>query len=274
MASLAKKIAHRALSTVKCWLFKRSAFVEIAGIRLDLDLESPHERSYFLSPRATVDYAIAKAMPLSGKRVLDLGANIGLTALYYLECGAMSVDAVEPVPQLAARIRGLNTDAIVLHEVAISDSNGTQTLHLSDKHNQGHSLNDQWPEMFPDVFALSRKTVVTTTTLDAHFADKMFDFIKIDVEGVELQVLSGGAQFFAANKTSALQIELYPDRFDEADLMLHKIFSVRKRIIYSGGVALLADIHSPKLSRFKEDEINPPNYLYCSTIPSGFKVLD
>jgi FkbM family methyltransferase len=274
MASFANKIAHRVLSTVKCWTHRRSAFVMIADTKLDLDLKSSHERSYLVAPRATVDYAVAKALPLAGKRVLDLGANIGLTALYYLECGAASVDAVEPVPQLATRIRNLGTDKIVLHELAISDSIGTQVLHLSDKHNQGHSLSDQWPKLFPEVFAQSRKTEVTTTTLDAHFAGKTFDFIKIDVEGVELQVIRGGIGFFEANKASVLQIELYRDRFAEADQILHEIYPVRKRIIYSGGVALLVAIDSPALTRFKDEEINPPNYLYCAEVPAGIKVLD
>lgn len=47
------------------------------------------------------------------------------------------------------------------------------------------------------------------------------DFVKMDVEGFEADVLRGGVAFFATNKP-ALQIEIFPDKFELVDGILRE----------------------------------------------------
>ncbi|MDX2381222.1 MAG: FkbM family methyltransferase, partial [Acidimicrobiia bacterium] len=74
----------------------------------------------------------------------DVGANMGL---YALLCASLSqpgpVDAFEPTPstaQVARTIVKKNRLDITVAEIALSDSNGTVTLHLSDKSDASNSL--------------------------------------------------------------------------------------------------------------------------------------
>ncbi len=246
-----------------------SPHVVVADTRLPLLLENPHERKCFSAPRDTADYAVATSMDLKGGRVLDLGANIGLTALYYLEQGASLVDAVEPLPMLANRILALQHPLIHVHETAISNAEGEQTLFLSDSHNQGNSLNPEWKNAFPTVFTDNREARVQVTTLDNLFKTELFRFIKIDVEGAELDVIRGASQFFERNKDSVLQIELYEKKFDEADQLLAKYFASRYRIVYHNKKAIFIPHGSNRLKDYKDKEKNPPNYLYANSKPAN-----
>jgi FkbM family methyltransferase len=222
-----------------------------------------------MAPRDTADYAVATSIDMRGARVLDLGANIGLTALYYLEQGASLVDAVEPLPMLANRILALNHPKIHVHETAISNVEGEQTLFLSDSHNQGNSLNPEWKTAFPQVFTADRETSVRVTTLDNLFKTEVFQFVKIDVEGAELEVIQGADAFFDRNKSGILQIELYDKKFEEADRLLAKYFGQRYRIVYRKKKAVLVSHDSSRLREFKDKEKNPPNYIYTNSTPAN-----
>lgn len=54
------------------------------------------------------------------------------------------------------------------------------------------------------------------------FAFGNVDFIKIDVEGFELEVLKG-AESLLQKSSPILYIEIFNDRFDEVNLFLEKI---------------------------------------------------
>lgn len=248
--------------------------VTVGGVTLPLETANPHEAAYLREPRGTVDFAVASKLNLEGKRVLDIGANIGLTALYYLEHGATCVDAVEPIAKLAGRIRRLNSPNIVVHQYAISDKSGVAEIHLSDRHNQGHSLSDQWPKLFPDVFSTGRREMIETTTLDKLFPEHQFDFVKIDVEGSEEKLVLGASDFFSRNSNCVVQIELYDQEFERVNPILMKFFANCRRIAHRNGEAFLVDPSSNAIETFLHDEVSPPNYIYASHLPPKMRQLD
>ena len=129
----------------------------------------------------------------------DVGANMGL---YSLVCAAMfdpvAVHAFEPTPataavaRAAARANQLNIEVV---EVALSDINGTATLHLSDNSDSSNSL--------AAGFKVSSTSVtVPVVRLDDHVASSMVapTVMKIDVETHEPAVLAGAAETIAEHR--------------------------------------------------------------------------
>jgi FkbM family methyltransferase len=129
-----------------------------------------------------------------GGLVFDVGANIGNYTEVYLELGARVV-AIEPNPELAERVRlRCASRRLTVEEVALSAAEGTAELHLGIDHVHS-SISDEWVELveaseFPERFKGSVTVQVTTldALIDRHGTP---DFLKIDVEGAEREVLSG-----------------------------------------------------------------------------------
>ncbi len=122
-----------------------------------------------------------------GQLCFDIGANIGEKSEMMLALGA-TVISVEPQPELAREIsaRGApyGKNSIVVN-MAIGSASGFATMHLR-KESALSSLLEDWQG--PTV----AKIKVPVTTLDAMIEDYgMPDFVKIDVEGYEVEVLQG-----------------------------------------------------------------------------------
>jgi FkbM family methyltransferase len=132
------------------------------------------------------------ALPAEGGVVVDVGANLGLSALA-MAPRAARILAVEASPATAAALRQTLAANAVPHvsavAVALGAAAGVQAFHDST-HSAGSALASD------DALAGDGCTTieVPVTTLDAlameHALGKI-DFIKIDVEGYETEVLDG-----------------------------------------------------------------------------------
>lgn len=117
----------------------------------------------------------------------DVGANIGEKSEAMLRAGAGRVVAFEPNPLVLAELRTRcqrwrRWEAV---EVALGEAASAATLFAREQHGQS-SLSDDWPGVTVAEFP------VRVETLD--MAIERFgrpDYIKVDVEGGELAVLSG-----------------------------------------------------------------------------------
>lgn len=196
--------------------------LELAGRALRLDLRHPHERRYALRalfgcpyPQADIDRALFAAFVRPGDLCLDLGANIGMTALELLEAGAGRVIAYEPVAALAARLAALAAPDLEVRARALSDRVGRAHIRLSQSHNQGHTLLDDQVARFPAVFGTDGGTApevetVATTTLDAEFPEGGAGQLwKIDVEGAEQALLRGAARVLRRAPPRVVLCECY-----------------------------------------------------------------
>lgn len=241
----------------------RKTKISINGINLFLDLSNPHEKKYFNSIKND-DYFISKRLIKKGYRVLDLGANIGFTALLYLKFGASEVYAFEPVLELYKRIQSIKTDKIKAFNIALADYEGNSKIVLSSSHNQGHSLNKAWPNKFKDVFKNSLSQLVKVSTLDKTLSNDTFDFIKIDVEGMEVEVIKGGFGFFKRNFNSIVQIEIYDWQFNETHELLSNYYS-KTYIPYLNVDNSIEFISLDAYKNIKDIEFKgPPNYIYSN----------
>ncbi|MGP8474584.1 FkbM family methyltransferase [Burkholderia sp. PR2] len=176
---------------------------EIGTIPITFDLSHRHERYYAASlildiryPQGDIDRGLFRRFVKAGDQVLDAGANIGVTALELLEAGAHRVISAEPIPEVHARLAGLATDRIVPEDRAISSDAGHATMTVSLAHNQGSSLKDEVLALFPYIFGDTYHRIsVRTTTIDALQSEHgAFDIWKLDIEGAEVDALSGGTE--------------------------------------------------------------------------------
>jgi FkbM family methyltransferase len=127
---------------------------------------------------------------------IDVGANEGLYS-YVLAKLFDRVEAFEPNEAASAELRGYDCPKINLHRVALSRSEGERTLHVPilahGVVNVGYGSLER--ETLPPSENVTTQ-IVQTRTLDSYGFENVV-FIKIDVEGHELQVLEGATETVA-----------------------------------------------------------------------------
>jgi len=133
-----------------------------------------------------------------GNRVIDIGANYGVYTLSMAQTVGPTgyVWAFEPASEtarlLAKGIIGNRFEHVVLERSALSNACGTGQLSL-DKNSELNALAHDKPSSGPS-------ETVPLVTLDKcmeHYGWQGIDFVKIDAEGEESNILEGGGRFFA-----------------------------------------------------------------------------
>jgi FkbM family methyltransferase len=140
----------------------------------------------------------------SGDLILDVGANDGTKANIFLRLGARVV-AVEPdeLNQEVLRQRFLSyrlfKKPVKIVGKAVSDRNAIETMWINAPGSWMNTLNPKWVETlkgdstrFGTSLEFGQKKEVHTVTLDDLFKEHGLPFfVKIDVEGYEVNVLRG-----------------------------------------------------------------------------------
>ncbi len=147
----------------------------------------------------------------AGDTVVDVGANIGEWALQMADAVGPTgrVIAVEPVPHLAAALRksalANNMRQLSVSAVALSDTAGQAEFSVERANTGGSRLGRHGH----DAGACEHITVrvATLDELLARSGAGRVDFIKVDVEGFELEVLRGARGALARDRP-AMYLEL------------------------------------------------------------------
>jgi len=124
------------------------------------------------------------------RTLLDVGAHIGTFTRQFLDVFPDCVPTlIEPNPFCQDE---LSTLAFEQHAVAASDEPGRAELFLTKEWLQstGSSLYRENTPFFRDEVVVKRE--VDKVRIDDLFAGRRFDFVKIDTQGAELDVLRGG----------------------------------------------------------------------------------
>ena len=190
--------------------------VPVGTTWLTLDLRNKHEQSYFSysvtgqrHPQAEIDDLLLQKYMTAGARLLDLGANIGFTALRALEIGYDKVVCVEAVPPLYERLKEVASDSLTAHNFAAGNENKMVDFYISKTHNQGSTYDIDTVNRFRHIFGDDLSTVqVQMVTLD-DFTTDSFDVWKIDVEGAELDVLQGASKSLEARAPKVILVEIF-----------------------------------------------------------------
>lgn len=149
--------------------------------------------------------------------IFDIGSNIGNHSIYWAKkMRAEKIYAFEPVLstykilQRNIEINGLN-DVILPLNIGLSDTDGNADFLSYSLESVGSTSLVQ-----------SGDGEMAVRRLDSlPFLDELdkVDFVKIDVEGFEHQVLQGGKTFFHKFRP-AVMIESFPDKFAQTDAIL------------------------------------------------------
>ena len=137
-------------------------------------------------------YASAKEIPF-GATVIDVGANIGIMACSLaVQRPDLSVIAIEPVPPNVECLR---------RNVVANGLNNVEVIHAAVTDKPGRvrvNVNGPW-----SVVMEHGEAEVPAVTLD-EFTSRNVGLVKIDVEGWEPYVLSGGRTLMAAHRPRVL----------------------------------------------------------------------
>jgi len=144
-------------------------------------------------------YSIGGCKVEEGDTVVDVGANVGVFSLYAFARNAGKVIAVEPEPEcincLNANVRayGVEDKTDVVDKVAWNKNETVTLMSVLDSNVGGHFVKEsvdkrgQWKSGDPNE---GKKYKVEGVRLDDVINEKI-DFVKIDAEGSELEILEG-----------------------------------------------------------------------------------
>ena len=161
-------------------------------------------RRFYSRELATGEFELKLIAQLvrSDQLAVDIGANIG-TYTFHMSRHARRVEAFEPNPDVAWRLRRQFGANVMVNLVALSSGYGPATFQIpiaadGDEVTALGSLVDHgWKA------GEARKIIVPMMTLDAYALEQV-GLIKIDVEGHEEAVLDGAAGTIARERPNLL----------------------------------------------------------------------
>jgi FkbM family methyltransferase len=215
-------LRHRLMQLILGYKISNGTVIdEYLGFPLEYDFDSVIGRALFFSgyfEELEIRFFEQRLAKSTGLVVLDVGANIGLHALRWARVQPRGhVFAFEPSPRTSALLeRNMRTSApadnITIVREAVSSYCGKSAFYECDD-NAFSSLKDT-----------HRKKVVATTTVSVDTIDAFVSrqklstvsLIKIDVEGVEQQVIDGARETLKYLKPD-LFVEIYKGEASNSD---------------------------------------------------------
>ena len=142
-------------------------------------------------------------------KVIDVGSWIGLTSLNFILKGAEEVYSFEPVTKFYNRILDIKSDKIKAYNFALSNFTGKKEIFLSS-HEVGSTIcRDNIPSSYDYLYKDNIKELIDVKKLDDLNIKTKFDFMKINAEGSEFNIILGGEKFFKFNTPTVLFLEIY-----------------------------------------------------------------
>ncbi|MFN3691171.1 MAG: FkbM family methyltransferase, partial [Fimbriimonadales bacterium] len=204
------------------------------------------------------------APTLAGKVVYDIGANIGITTLFFARwVGAEGVVvAFEPTPPTAKRLienlRVNRLQNVRVYELALGNSAGHAEISYAPEASGIATLRQDMAQSYQKEYRMQTFTVevVPLDMLVERERLPLPNFIKIDVEGFEYQVLQG-AQRLIERAHPALFLELHGASAEERAITWRQIYDFLSQYGYAitavNGETITAD-----------NLLNHGNLWYCT----------
>ena len=169
---------------------------------------------------------LRKKYNMNIKGIIHVGAHYGEELSEYVKNGIQDIVVFEPLSEcfdvLAQKVMNLNAN-IDGHQVALGSVPGTATMYLSDNEKQSSSI------LKPKVHLTHHPNVkfdgteeVEVDLLD-NFDTKEYNFLNMDVQGYELEVLKGAIEtlkhvdyvYCEVNRDEVYEGNAYVEEIDE-----------------------------------------------------------
>ena len=144
---------------------------------------------------------------------LDIGANIGNYTKLILQETNSKVISFEPLPDAYRELEVLKkkfSERLEIFNIAISNQNKKQDLYFGNKKSEKASLMENLEKLsFVGETNINKISVEVKKLDDLKdiLKNKVIDFIKIDTEGYEFEVLDGAKNLFKEQQPKFIQIE-------------------------------------------------------------------
>lgn len=153
--------------------------------------------------------------------LVDAGARNGVVNFPHLSKW-IGVDAFEPDAEEASVLKNTKTPfaSYIVHAFALSSTGGKRKFHLTrnrsfssflsfdreefKKHFGRMAQSDQWIAGFETEHTLE----IDCVTLDAMFSQHTLDYLKLDTQGTELEILNGAAELIKNKRISIIEVEV------------------------------------------------------------------
>ena len=161
-----------------------------------------------------------------GDVVVDLGANIGVFALYALHREASKVFCVEPyIPYVKTLLKNLNkfNSKVVISPIAISDVEGEVQINVNHENNTilSNVYEDySWNETFNETDMV--KTMRFDDYLDVNNIECV-DFLKVDIEGSEYRLFKDISVETLQNRVNKIAIEYHWNYSEQLNIITDKL---------------------------------------------------
>jgi len=181
----------------------------LVGVRLD----SHHDMITVNELFCRLDYEVDPA----ARTIVDIGSNIGVSALYFLTRTDAHIWLYEPVPRNVERLKeNLRPfeSRYTLKEAAVASFSGTASFSVEDSGRYGGLERDWGTRIDVEVLHIN---AVLSDVLDDH---EMIDLLKLDTEGSELDTVRAiDPQFLPRIRTIYFESDVepgavFPDVFD------------------------------------------------------------
>lgn len=187
--------------------------------------------------------------------IMDLGANIGYLTLiiadYIKDDG--KIYAIEPDPRnnilLEYNVKANKYKSIEIYKLAISNKNGKSKFCIANSSNLSSMTKTK---------ATKDIIKVKTKTLTDFFNKKDFpNFIKMDVEGHECEILNGGYELFKKNDFPCkIIMEIHPKFYSEKHSLENQLKKYINELGFKTKYVISAAVEVPDLFK-KLGYINP-----------------
>ncbi len=218
---------------------------DILGSRMVIDLDDYVQRKIWYHCFEPAQVRVAERMVRKGDIVFDVGANIGFYTLLFARLVGPNgrVHAFEPVMGVALqRNVELNEYAnVVVHQAAAGAEDG----HVNLSNPLAGFSSGNWQRTGSD-----QAREVSQVALDAYVGGRVA-FVKIDVEGMEPDVIAGLTRSLAARRVDALMVEIAGELLDEPAPVVEPLLAAGYRLRRIGEFGRLHHIGRPsRISRF------------------------
>ena len=166
--------------------------------------------------------------------VFDIGANIGVVTNWFAH-RCQHVHAFEPHPDNFDKIKSQqklrNMNNITLHDIALGKDVSRMQLHVKEFHGH-HSLGDVVSSQTVDNIEVNVRTV---DGISEELKIDKINFMKIDVEGFESDVLRGASSFLENKKIDYILFELQETILHSINRTSQEVFE----IIFDAGYQII-----------------------------------
>jgi len=169
---------------------------------------------------------LRKKYNMDVKGIIHVGAHYGEEISEYIENGIQDIVLFEPLSEcfdvLAQKVMTLNAN-IEGHQVALGSAPGTATMYLSDNEKQSSSILKPKVHLTHHPHVKFNGTEEVEVDLLDNFDTKDYNFLNMDVQGYELEVLKRATEtlkrvdyvYCEVNRDEVYEGNAYVEELDE-----------------------------------------------------------